>query len=81
MSQCEKELPLGQYGSVQANSFPQLIRSSSDLNPCFADAALQEVLQLKLSTWLISAGSVHSSCTTDSLVHFFSLLLPLLIFQ
>lgn len=47
---------------------------ASDLNLCFADASLQEVLQLKLSTWVISAGSVQSSSKIDSLGQFFLLL-------
>lgn len=56
--------------------------SSSDrasvLHPCFPDASLQEVLQLKLSTWVISAGSVQSFSKINNLIRF--LLLSLLFF-
>lgn len=41
---------------------------ASDLHPCSADASLQEVLQLKLSTWVISAGSVQSSSKINNLI-------------
>lgn len=35
--------------------------AASDLNPCFAHDSLQEVLQLKLSTWVMSADSVQQN--------------------
>lgn len=41
---------------------------ASDLHPCSADASLQEVLQLKLSTRVISAGSVQSSSKINNLI-------------
>lgn len=50
----------------------------SDLHPCSADASLQDVLQLKLSTWVILAGSVQSSSKINNLIGF--LLLSLFCF-
>lgn len=44
----------------------------------FADVSLQEVLQLKLCTWVISAGSIQSSSKINNLIQF--LLLSLFIF-
>lgn len=51
---------------------------ASDRHPSFADASLQEVLQLKLCTWVISAGSIQSSSKINNLIQF--LLLSLFIF-
>lgn len=51
---------------------------ASDVHPYFADVSLQEDLQLKLSTWVISAGSVQSSSKINNLTQF--LLLSLFVF-
>lgn len=52
---------------------------ASGLHLCSADASLQEVLQLKPRTWVISAGSAQSSSKNNTLIQF--LLLSLFIFR
>lgn len=43
---------------------------ASDRHPSFADVSLQEVLQLKLWTWVISTGSIQSSSKINNLIQF-----------